>query len=205
MIYRTDAGRGEVHQPLDWKVYSAARKRIPLGSEEALRVYLKNHPDEDFFLIPGPFMNREIQGEEAATFDPRGEHIRCGIVRYDSAADRIVTRDSPKVTYSDRVKKSGEEYSTLEDATMRLEEVLGPSTPYVMIAWDRDEGAGKRQAYTLRVSDWTSEVSKTFTPEELRSNAGDLYGWRSLWGDLLEARSDKQLYELTTRSSRAGG
>ncbi len=49
-------------------------------------------------------MNREIQGEKVDTFDPQGEHIRCGIVRYDSASGRIVTRDSPKVTYSDKVK-----------------------------------------------------------------------------------------------------
>ena len=55
------AERGELHQPLDWKLYSLDHHRIPLNSEDSLRDYLKGHPDEDFWLVPGPFMNREIR------------------------------------------------------------------------------------------------------------------------------------------------
>src|SRR5439155_95730 len=101
MIYRTEGERGKVYEPLDWKLYSADHRRIPLKSEEELREYLKSQPDEDFYLVPGPYMSREIQGADAVRFDPRGEHIRCGIVRYDSASAKIATRNAMKVTYSD--------------------------------------------------------------------------------------------------------
>ena len=62
MIYRIDSEGGEIHEPLDWKLYSADRRQIALKSELELRAFLKAHPDQDFFLVPGPFMNREIHG-----------------------------------------------------------------------------------------------------------------------------------------------
>src|SRR5438105_4961598 len=120
MIYRVEGEGAKIYQPLDWKAYSGEGQRVPLTSEPELREYLKRHPDEDFFLIPEPYMNREIQGETAATFNFRGEHIRCGVVRYDSTLGRVVTRDTMKVNYGERAKRS-EEFPLLQQATERLE------------------------------------------------------------------------------------
>ncbi len=200
MIYRTEGG--EVYQPIDWRVYSREGNRVPLDSEEGLREYLKSHADEDFFLIPGLFMNREIQRVQAATFDPRGEHIRCGIVRYDSASGKVVTRDTMKVEYSDKAKQWGEGFALLQQATKRLEEVVGPATAWVVAVWDRAEDARGRSVYTLRISDWEGAVSATFTPDELRSRTQDRYYWHRLWGDLLQVRSHQQ--QLTSGGVRVG-
>jgi hypothetical protein len=151
MIYRTESERGKVYQPLDWKLYSADHGRILLKSEEELREYLKSHPDEDFYLVPSPSMNREIQGADKVNFDSRGEHIRCGIVRYDSASAKVVTRNAMKVTYSDEAKQWDGEFELLQQATKRLEEVLGPAAAWIMAKWDRQEDAGGRAVYTLRI------------------------------------------------------
>jgi hypothetical protein len=91
MIYRTDIDHGDVYQPLGWKLFSGDKQQIPLKSEEELREYLTSHPDEDFDLVPGQFGNREVQGEEASSFDPQGDHIRCGTDRFDSTLKRIIT------------------------------------------------------------------------------------------------------------------
>lgn len=204
MIYRTDGG-GKVYQPLDWQLYSADQVRIPLKSEAELRAYLESHPDEDYYLVPGVFMNREIQGVNAANFDPRGEHIRAGIVHYDSASGKIVTSATTKVMYSDKAKQGGERFELLQQATRRLEEVLGRSAPWVKVAWDRGEDARRRPFYTVRISDWLATVSATFTPDELRSYSQDRSYWHTLWGDLLQVRSDRQLSELTSGGVRVEG
>lgn len=196
MIYRIDFESDEVYQPLDWKLYSTEQQHIPLDSEEELREYLKSQPDKEFFLVPGPFFNRELQRAKAATFDPRGEHIRCGIVRYDSETRRVVTGNSIQVKYTERSRQWGEGFTLLQQATKRLEEVLGPSAPWIRAEWDRVENGKRRSVYSLRISDWTGEVSATYTPDELRSYLKDSYGWRRLWGDLLQVRSHKQLKEL---------
>ena len=47
MIYRCDE-RGKVYRPLDWKLYSLLDDWISVKSEDELRTYLTNHPDEDF-------------------------------------------------------------------------------------------------------------------------------------------------------------
>ena len=204
MIYRTDGKSGKAYQPLDWKLYSSDRRRLPIASEEALREHLKNHPDEDFFLIPVRFFNREVQEVEATAFDPWGEPIRCGMVRYDSRVGKVVTRDAMKVTYSDRAKQGGQGRVLLQQATKRLEEVLGPSGLWVKAEWDCTEDGRGKTICTLRVSDWEGEVVADFTPDELRVYGHDLYRWRRLWGDLLQIRSEQQLAELTLSSVGEG-
>jgi hypothetical protein len=193
MIYRSDGESGNIHQPLDWKLYSIDRRRIRLDSEDKLRDYLKSHPDEDFWLVPGPFFNREIQDSDLAALDPHGEPIRCGIVRYDSGKNKIVTRERMKVDYSAKAKKWNEGLVLLQQATQRLEEVLGPSACWVVAAWDCKESAPGHAVFTLRISDWTGEVCASFAPEQIRSYSQVNYPWRRLWGDLLQVRSHKQL------------
>jgi hypothetical protein len=92
MIYRTDIEHGDVYQPLQWKLFGGNKQRIPLTSEEELREYLMSHADEDFDLVPGQLFNREVQGEDARSFDPHGDHIRCGSVRFDSQLKKIITK-----------------------------------------------------------------------------------------------------------------
>lgn len=204
MIYRTDVEHGGVYQPLDWKLYTGEGQRVQLDSEEALREFLKSHPDRDFFLVPGPFFNRQLQGREADTLDPQEDHIRCGIVRYDSASQKVMTRDSLKVTYSDEAKRWGEGFVLLQQATKRLEEALGRSAPWVVATWGRTEDARGRPLYTLRLSDWVGTVSATFTREELQAACHDLYRWHRLWGDLLQARSERQLFQLASGGVQVG-
>jgi len=197
MIYRIDSESGDIREPLDWKLYSADRRRVALKSEAELREFLKGHPDQGFFLVAGAFMKREIQGESAKTFDSRGEHIRCGIVRYDSAIDKIVTRTGIKVEYSENSKRSNAIPALLQQATKRLEEVLGPSAAWVMVRWDQHGNGNGRSHFTLWISDWTGEVSSSFSSEELRSYSQERYPWLRIWGDLLQVRSHKQLEAVT--------
>jgi hypothetical protein len=200
MIYRTDGEGSKVYQPLDWKLFTMDRRRIPANSEERLKEYLKSHPDEDFWLVPGPFINREIQGIGAGGLEENEEHVRCGIVRFDSRAQKFGARDRMKVEYSAKVKRSDAWLGLLQEATARLEEVLGPSAPWIIAAWDQEENGTGRVVFKLCIRDWTGEVCSSFTPELLRSYAQDRYPWRRLWGDLLELRSHRQLEEVAVAS-----
>jgi hypothetical protein len=207
MIYRVDGEHGEVNQALDWKVYTRDGQWVPLSSEEALREHLKRHPDEDFFLIPGSFMNREIQGTTAARFDPRGEHIRCGLVRYDQASGKIVTRDGINVTYSARAKQWGEGLALLQQATKRLGEVLGPAAQWVLVTWDRTQDSAGNILFTLKLSDWETSVTADFTPEELQSPYIMRLRLYRLWGDALQHHSDiqhRKVEQLVSGQVQAG-
>jgi hypothetical protein len=108
------------------------------------------------------------------------------------------------VTYSDKAKQWGEGYVLLQQATKRLEEVLGSSAGQVKAEWDRTEDAKRRIIYTLRLSDWTGSVSAAFTPDELQSPSLMRYRFVRLWGDLLQVRSHKQLEELTGAGRQEG-
>jgi hypothetical protein len=198
MIYRIEREPPKVYEVLDWKLYSADHERIGLKSEEELRAFLKNHPEEDFFLVPAPYMNREIQGTDPAMFEPSLQDIRCGIVRYDSALDRVVTRDAMKVTYTDRVKNWPQGFALLRQATQYLGEALGTAAASVMATWDRRDDQNGRILFILMLSDWTGTYSAVFSPEELQSESQDSYFWHRLWGDFLQDKSHRQLAELTS-------
>jgi hypothetical protein len=109
------------------------------------------------------------------------------------------------VTYTDRAKQWGEAFVLLQQATKRLEEILGPSAGLVRAEWDRTEDARGRPLYTLRIADWAGSVSATFTPAELRDSEQMHYCLVRLWGDLLQVRSHKQLEELTGAAGPGGG
>jgi phosphoribosylglycinamide formyltransferase-1 len=105
-------------------------------------------------------------------------------------------RSTMNVTYSDGVKERGERYELLQQATKGLEEVLGPAAASAKAEWDRTEDPKGRTLYTLRVSDWTGSAAASFAPEELTSATHMRVRLHHLWGDLLGARSRKQLQEL---------
>jgi len=100
------------------------------------------------------------------------------------------------VTYSDKAKQCGEEYVLLQQATMLLEGVLGPSASLVTVEWDRREDSQGRILYPLRLSDWTGAVSASFAPDELRSPSHMRVRLYRLWGDLLQVRNHKLLQEM---------
>jgi hypothetical protein len=189
MIIHSD-GDPQVFQVLDWKLYSSDHKWIPLKSEEELRVYLKSHPNLDFFLIPDPYMFvREIQGEDVSTFDPQGEQIRCGVVRYDSGSGKVVTRDKMKVTYNDKAMSGDGSFLQM---TRQLEEVLGERARWVMVTWDQFKDEKAHTIYMLKVSDVTGEETLSFTPEDMQSPTNIRIRLFRFWGDVLKKRSDAQ-------------
>ncbi len=106
------------------------------------------------------------------------------------------------VIFTEKAKR--EQYERLLEATKVLEEVLGPSAKIVSAEWDRGENERGRIVYTLKVRDYTGEVSAAFDPDELRSLSDLRYRLLRLWGDLLQIRSHKQLQELTESSGRLG-
>jgi hypothetical protein len=105
------------------------------------------------------------------------------------------------VTYSDKAKQSGEGFSLLQQATSRLEEILGRSAGLVEAAWDRTEDDKGHPLYTLRISAWTDSAAASFTPEELVAPRDVRLRLRFLWDDLLRARNHKQLEKLQAMDS----
>jgi hypothetical protein len=100
------------------------------------------------------------------------------------------------ITYSDQAKQSSEGYELLRQATKSLEEVLGPSAQLVSAEWDQSRDERGRPQYTLRLSDFSGEVSAPFTPDELRSPTRLRSRLLDLWGDLLQVRSNTQVKKL---------
>ncbi|HKI30260.1 MAG TPA: hypothetical protein VKA46_00110 [Gemmataceae bacterium] len=108
------------------------------------------------------------------------------------------------VTYSDKAKQGGEEYTLLQHATKQLEELLGEAiegaAEGVKAEWDRGQDAGGRTTYTLRLSDEADSVSSDFSPDELQSDKDLQRRLRRLWSSLLAARGRRILRGL--RESR---
>ena len=101
------------------------------------------------------------------------------------------------VTFSDKVKLPAEEFDLVQKATTILDDVLGPSSDRVKAEWDRTEDNLGRPVFVLRISDWTGSVAAYFTPEQLASSSFMRVRLHHVWGNLLQARVDKQLQELS--------
>jgi hypothetical protein len=99
------------------------------------------------------------------------------------------------VKYPDTGAQPGDEHALLAMATRLLEEAAG-SAPNLKIEWDRSNDENGRPVYTLRLSDRSGSASGGFSPEDLRDTTHLRYRLIRLWGDLLQARSHKQLQEL---------
>jgi hypothetical protein len=101
------------------------------------------------------------------------------------------------VKYAESVKQWGEGYTLAQQGTRRLDEVLGPSAAMATVEWDRGEDEKGRTLLTLRLSDFSGEVTARFAPDELRSSAQTSFRLNLLWGHLLQIRNQKQLEKLT--------
>jgi hypothetical protein len=97
-----------------------------------------------------------------------------------------------KATYSEKARQWGEGLALLQQATARLEEILGPSADLVSAEWDRIEDERGRPLYTLAIRDFTGRVEARFAPEELAHPVHVRARLYRLWGDLLQLRADEQ-------------
>jgi hypothetical protein len=101
------------------------------------------------------------------------------------------------VNYTDSVKDWREGFPLAQQATKRLEEVLGQSAKLVSAEWDRTEDEKGRALFLLRLKDFTGEVSRKLAPDDLRSSARTSFRMHQLWGNLLQVRNQRLLDDLT--------
>jgi hypothetical protein len=103
-----------------------------------------------------------------------------------------------KVTYSEKTKQPAASYSLLQQATGKLEEVVGRHSVTANADWDLTEDAKGRPLYTLRVSDGSDSAKTSFAPDELTPSYFLQIRLYRLWGELLQSRTERQLQALTT-------
>jgi hypothetical protein len=108
------------------------------------------------------------------------------------------------ITFSEKVKQSGEVYRLLQQATQQLEAEAGRSRPLISAEWDLKVDNGAQPVVTLTLSDFSGSVHDDLSLEELRSPALARSRLRWLVGDLLEVRSHKLLDELLESSAEGG-
>jgi hypothetical protein len=116
-----------------------------------------------------------------------------------------VNRDS-RLSMADEIKEVEEWRFAVERTNELLTDVLGASAPTVESNWDVSYDARKRPVIRLTLKDFTGSVSTTFAPGDLARGGSHLERrLYSLWGDLLEKRSQWQLQELKEAVDRLGG
>jgi hypothetical protein len=100
-----------------------------------------------------------------------------------------------QVIYSDRVKQSPD-FSAIEAATLKLEEIVRRYADEVTAEWDRPDDFRNTKIFTLRLADWSGAATVIITREELQSE--QLLRGRQLqvWGDLLQIRSHRILEQM---------
>jgi hypothetical protein len=109
------------------------------------------------------------------------------------------------VICSERIRQSGSLLRLVQQAADRLEEVIGSSAGLVTAEWDQSDDGRGRAVVTLRLSDWTGAVVASFAPDELEDASRLHVRLHRLWGDLLQARSHKQLQELLKSVDASSG
>src|SRR5262245_39443002 len=106
------------------------------------------------------------------------------------------------VTYTEAARQAGEPTPPLQQATEQLKEVLGESFGRVKAEWERAEDERGRTTYALRLADLGDEATGRFAPDELRSSERMRIRLYRLWDEVLKARNERQLRELTTLLSQ---
>jgi hypothetical protein len=109
------------------------------------------------------------------------------------------------VTYADNIQHVGEVYKLIQQATRRLEEILGSSSGSVSAEWCGGADKQGRDLYRLTLKDFTGQVSTEFALEELGNPLHMHVRLYRLWGDLLQRRSDEQHKVVQTMISQIGG
>ena len=97
------------------------------------------------------------------------------------------------VNYRDELARQ----APVQEATKRLEEVLGPSAARVNAEWERVEDERGNSSYRLRISDGLDDATAILGPTELTVPLQLRIRLYHLWGDLLQARNDRQLRNLS--------
>jgi hypothetical protein len=96
-----------------------------------------------------------------------------------------------KVNYLPSAEQWGEGKLLIDQATQRLEDILGQSSGQVTATWERVEDSRGRTLHRLKLKDFTGEVSADFAPDELRNAAHMHVRLYRLWGDLLRIRNNQ--------------
>ena len=107
------------------------------------------------------------------------------------------------VVYTDAAKEAGDQYVLLQQATKRLEEILGQYASQITARWDRTEDDKGRTLYLLQLEDFTGEVAARFAPDDLRSPTQTAFRLRRMWIDLLQLSNELQLEKLTGKGGRS--
>jgi hypothetical protein len=100
------------------------------------------------------------------------------------------------VCYSQDLERSGELYALAKQGTAHLEEVLGRSASVVRAEWDRVEDARGRTAVELRLWDGGESATARFAPDEMANPYHMRSRLYTMWGDLLQTHSDRQVKKL---------
>jgi len=124
--------------------------------------------------------------------------------RYNPPSKATCTGGIMNVRYSDQIKQPGNGFALLQQATKCLEEVATRSAALATAEWDRTHDEHGRPVYVLKLSDFSGTVTDRFSSHELEQPRRLRWRLRSLWGDLLQVRSHKQLQALTEGSSTSG-
>ncbi len=107
------------------------------------------------------------------------------------------------IKYSANLQPGGESYNLIQQATKRLEEIVGPSARrmeavrgpsagLVSCEWDRMADKSGRDLYRLTLKDASTHVRTEFTLEDLKNPLHMHVRLCRLWGDLLQLWSDEQ-------------
>ena len=112
-----------------------------------------------------------------------------------------------KVTYSDNVKQSSNDFPLLQRATERLakivdpatenlEPLFGPEESQVLAKWDSAPNDQRGTSYTLNLTGLSTGVSATFSPKDLADDSGMPWRLGKVWDDLLTAylRTSRKKY-----------
>ncbi|MBY0455751.1 MAG: hypothetical protein K2V38_00280 [Gemmataceae bacterium] len=101
------------------------------------------------------------------------------------------------IRYSEAVRQWPEGFELLQQATRRLEEVVGPAdAPNLSGEWDRTGAPGEQSQFTLRVRNPDGEVRGELDLLELQNPHFRSIRMRDVWGQLLNLRIHRLLANL---------
>jgi hypothetical protein len=100
------------------------------------------------------------------------------------------------VTYTERAKNPSETFALLQQATQKLDDVVGRSSATLSAEWDRTEDTKGRPWYTLHITDFADSAQTSFAPDHLKPSYDLQFRLYRLWDHLLQARGERLLQEL---------
>ena len=109
------------------------------------------------------------------------------------------------VTYGKGVRENPEYLTLAEEATARLDKIMGRSAPNVSAEWERVEDGPAGNLIALRIWDAQDEARMLFVPDQMNDRKYPRYlqfQLGGLWDDILKARNHRQLDKLLGTDSR---